>query len=86
MTPVRVADHLTPLQAKMMSTQPDLIRHFARALSGEARRQGRSVAVQADVLVSLNGRPPRRLIDSRVDLAGDLTGVDWILLPPEGHP
>jgi len=77
--PVRLRDHLTPLQIKMMSTQPDLIRDFARRLAEQTRQQGRAMAVEADVLVSLNGRPPQRLIDLSVDLGGDLEGVDWIL-------
>ena len=64
--PVRLRDHLTPLQIKMMATQPDLIRSFARAL---AHQEGAGTAVHAEVLVSLNGRPLRPLIDPRIDLA-----------------
>jgi vitamin K-dependent gamma-carboxylase len=86
--PVPLREHLTPLQVKMMSTQPDLILSFARALAVQERRQGREVAVFADVLVSLNGRPARRLIDPTVDLAArDHRLPDgWILAredPPE---
>jgi vitamin K-dependent gamma-carboxylase len=74
--PVRLRDHLTPLQIKMMATQPDLIRDFARAL---ARQEGPGTAVHADVLVSLNGRPLRRLIDPAVDLAAPRLPATWIL-------
>ena len=74
--PVRLLDHLTPLQIKMMSTQPDLIRDFARAL---ARKEGPGVAVHAEVLVSLNGRPLRPLIDPQVDLAAPDLPPGWIL-------
>ncbi len=74
--PVRLRDHLTPLQIKMMSTQPDLIRDFARAL---ARKEGPGVAVHAEVLVSLNGRPLRPLVDPEIDLAADQLPPAWIL-------
>jgi hypothetical protein len=77
--PVRARDHLTPLQVKMMSTQPDLIRQFARHLAGQERSQGRQVAVFGDVLVSLNGGPARRLIDPAVDLAAPTLPAGWIL-------
>lgn len=80
--PVRLADWLTPLQIKMMSTQPDLIRAFARILAADARRAGHEVAVHADVLVSLNGRPPRRLIDPAADLAAEALPPGWILPAP----
>jgi vitamin K-dependent gamma-carboxylase len=80
--PVRLLDHLTPLQIKMMSTQPDLIRDFARTL---ACKEGPGVAVHADVLVSLNGRPLRPLIDPRVDLSAPHLPPGWIL-PFPGDP
>jgi len=55
---VRVEEYLTPVQARQMSTQPDLIRDFARLVS---RRLG--TPVRAEVWASLNGRPAARLID-----------------------
>ena len=61
---------LTPLQASMMATQPDMIADYARHLAVEARRTGRGdVEVRADVFVTLNGRPSRRYVDPDADLA-----------------
>jgi hypothetical protein len=81
--PVRLRDHLTPLQIKMMATQPDLLRSFARTL---ARQEGAGVTVHADALVSLNGRPLRPLIDPRVDLAAERLPATWILPLPDAPP
>ena len=74
--PVRLRDHLTPLQMKMMATQPDMIRDFASML---ARREGPGIAVHADVFVTLNGRPARRLVDPEVNLAAPDLPAGWIL-------
>ena len=61
---------LTPLQSRMMATQPDMIADYARHLAAAARRAGHAnVEVRADVYVSLNGRPSRRFIDPDADLA-----------------
>jgi hypothetical protein len=69
---------LTPLQYKMMSTQPDMIQEYARALQQSYAAQGyEHVRVYADAWVSLNGRPRQRLIDPNVDLAS----VPWSLAP-----
>jgi len=79
---VRVRDHLTGWQEKAMATQPDLILAFAHQL---AAREGRDVAVYADVFVVLNGRPAARLIDQTVDLAAERDGLRakrWILPAP----
>jgi hypothetical protein len=69
---------LTPLQYKMMSTQPDMIQQFARHLQQTFIAQGHDrVRVYADAWASLNGRPRQRLIDPEVDLAS----VPWSLAP-----
>jgi hypothetical protein len=71
-------EQLTPLQYKMMSTQPDMIQQFARHLARRFIEQGHErVRVYADVWVSLNGRPRQRLIDPDVDLAS----APWSLAP-----
>jgi hypothetical protein len=54
---VRIEDYLTPVQARQMSTQPDLIRHFGRLLERRYRAGGRQVRVRPEVWASLNGRP-----------------------------
>jgi vitamin K-dependent gamma-carboxylase len=74
---------LTPLQYKMMSTQPDMIQQFARSLRESFVAKGYDrVRVYADAWVSMNGHPRQRLIDPRVDLAGapwSLAPSPWIL-------
>ncbi len=67
---VPVADYLTPIQAHFMCTQADLVRDFARMVAEDFQRRGLGwVEVRADVWVSVNGRPARRLTDPSVDLA-----------------
>jgi hypothetical protein len=75
----------TPLQWKVMSTEPELIRQAAHALAGLAAADGRTVAVYVDAFVSLNGRRAVRIIDPDVDLSKEpyrLFGQPWILPPP----
>ncbi|MBS1645360.1 MAG: HTTM domain-containing protein [Bacteroidetes bacterium] len=75
--------HLTALQEKMMSTQPDMILQYAHYLAGiYEQKLGHPVAVYADVYVSLNGRPGRQFINPDVNLAAiedTFAGKDWIL-------
>lgn len=83
---IRSRDWLTPLQVKMMSTQPDMIRDFAWMIADETVKHGeRRPRVTADVIVSLNGRSPARLVDPTTDLAAEpnrLGGTPWILPSP----
>lgn len=83
---VRARAFLTPFQVKMMSTQPDMIRAFARMVADDAERRGAPrPRVTADVVVALNGRPPARLVDPSVDLAAEparLGGTPWLLPSP----
>jgi vitamin K-dependent gamma-carboxylase len=69
---VRPRDELTPLQYKMMSTQPDMIHDYALHLAERyaARGEGQ-VRVYAKAWASLNGRPSQLLIDPKVDLAAE---------------
>jgi vitamin K-dependent gamma-carboxylase len=74
-------DDLSPLQAKMMATQPDMILQYARHL---AHKFGDEVAVHADSRVSLNGRAGRPLVDASVDLThlrDDLGPRHWVTAP-----
>lgn len=60
---------LTLRQANEMSGQPDLIVALGKRLGAMAEaRFGRPVELYVDALVSLNGRPPQRLIRPDVDL------------------
>lgn len=76
-------ERLTPLQYKMMSTQPDMIQEYAQHLARTFSAKGHSrVRVYADAWASLNGRSRRRLIDPDVDLASaprTLRAKAWIL-------
>jgi len=64
------ATYLTPLQARMMATQPDMLAAFARFLADRERDVGGNpVRVTADVRVALNGRAARPFVDPAVDLA-----------------
>lgn len=80
---VRPRDELTPLQAKMLSTQPDMIQEYALELARRERsRTGRTPRVYADAWAALNGRPSQRLIDPDIDLAREprsLWPKRWIL-------
>lgn len=76
-------ERLTPLQYKMMSTQPDMIQEYAQHLAKTFDADGHTtVRVYADAWASLNGRPRQRLIDPDVDLASaprTLRANAWIL-------
>ncbi|HCH62459.1 MAG TPA: gamma carboxylase [Deltaproteobacteria bacterium] len=64
------SEHLSPIQHRLMRTQPDMIARFARHLAHEwSVREGVEVAVYADAYCSLNGRPTQRLVDPTVDLS-----------------
>jgi vitamin K-dependent gamma-carboxylase len=80
---VRLREHLTPFQIKMMSSQPDMILWFARWLAAQHQTQtGHRPYVFVDAVASLNGRPPQPLIDPKVDLASQhdsLLPQPWIL-------
>jgi hypothetical protein len=69
---VNNAEFLTPLQEKMMSTQPDMILKYAHFLARTYRKAGfRNPEVYAEVYVALNGQRSRLLIDSTVNLAAE---------------
>lgn len=74
---------LTPLQRKMISTQPDMIHQYAHHIAERVRDQGhQGVKVFAHSIVSFNKRPSQRLIDPKVDLAAEPLGLahkTWLL-------
>jgi len=76
-------ERLSPIQHRMMSTQPDMILSFAHHLHDEWKAKGYpDVAVYADAWASLNGRRRQRLIDPAVDLAREEEGwanKTWIV-------
>jgi hypothetical protein len=67
---VNNGEFLTPLQDKMMSTQPDMILRYAHYLASVYQQRGiKKPAVYAEGYVALNGRRSRPFIDSAVNLA-----------------
>lgn len=61
---------LTPLQYKMMSTQPDMIQQYAHYLSASLTAPSQPPpAVYAHARCTLNGRPSQPLVDPEVNLA-----------------
>jgi hypothetical protein len=77
------AQFLTPLQEKMMATQPDMILQYAHLLRDHYKMQGfDSPSVYVDSYVALNGRLGKPLIDRQTDLAKEEESLDhksWIL-------
>ena len=75
--------YLTPIQSKMMVTQPDMILQFAHWLAKRYRTKGfPDVKIRVDAYASLNGRHRQRLIDPKVDLAKQARGFapkKWIV-------
>ena len=72
----------TPVQWRVLVTDPELIRQAAHAV---ARAHGPGAEVRADAYVSLNGRPAERIVDPDVDLAAEpwrLGPQPWILPVP----
>lgn len=66
---VSPSEYLTPLQEKMMATQPDMILEFAHFLGEEYRRKGVTTPeVRCEAWVTLNGRRSRPFIDPTFDL------------------
>ncbi|MDN4165294.1 HTTM domain-containing protein [Cytophagales bacterium LB-30] len=77
------SDYLTPLQVKMMATQPDMILQFAHFLKKEFQAQGiANPEVRAQSYVTFNGRGSRPFLDSSVDLTQFSiysTDLSWVL-------
>lgn len=73
---VNNAEFLTPLQEKMMSTQPDMILKYAHHLAMEYKKRGvNQPEVYGEIYVALNGQRSRLFVDSLVNLAAQ--PVSW---------
>ncbi|HEV7349742.1 HTTM domain-containing protein [Telluribacter sp.] len=69
---VNNSEFLTPLQEKMMATQPDMILQYAHLLRDYYAQRGFDrPKVFADSYVSLNGRLGRTFVNPDVDLANE---------------
>jgi hypothetical protein len=74
--------YLTPLQAKMLSTQPDMILQLAHSLARRYRKVSPRLEIRVEAWASLHGRPRQRFIDPKVDLTKEhdtLWPKRWIL-------
>lgn len=68
--------YLTPLQEKMMSTQPDMILKYAQHLAKKYKEKGvEEPMVFAEVYVTLNGERSALFIDSSINLAAQK--ISW---------
>ena len=76
-------DHLTPMQEKQMSTQPDMILQYALFLEQKYIQEGIvDPEVRAEAYATLNGQGSRLLIDPSVDLTKEQDSFEnkkWIL-------
>lgn len=63
-------DYLTPVQIKMMATQPDMLVQFAHYLAQQYKAKGiQNPVVQVQSRVILNGRGGQSLVDPQCNLA-----------------
>lgn len=80
-------EFLTPLQEKMMATQPDMLLQYAHILSDHYEARGfKSPQVYVDSYVTVNGRVGQPLVHSMTDLSTKKESFNhkpWIL--PFGH-
>ncbi len=76
------ADYLTPIQEKMMATQPDFILQYAHYLSSLYKStKNPSPKVTAFSFVSLNGKGSQRYVKEDVNLTeieNSLKPIDWL--------
>ncbi|HYP98515.1 MAG TPA: HTTM domain-containing protein [Polyangiaceae bacterium] len=82
-------EYLTPFQARMASTQPDMILQLAQWIARDYERGAGPVRVYADSQVSFNGRFSQRMIEPTQDLASvhdGLAAKPWILPAPSTPP
>ena len=76
-------DDLRPRQLRKLHTFPDMVLLYAQLKADELRAAGiTDPQIRVDWLCSLNGAPPRRLVDPAVDLTKErrsLWPASWIL-------
>ncbi|RLJ65578.1 vitamin K-dependent gamma-carboxylase-like protein [Lacinutrix venerupis] len=80
---VNMSEFLTKKQTRLASSKPDIIWQFSRHLKNVYKEKGEDIQVFVDAKVSVNGRPYKRLIDPKVDIANAkwnyFTHNNWIL-------
>lgn len=83
---VRHRNYVSPKQAHMLSTKPDVIWQFVQRLKNEYKSKGKTVAIYAiNSKVSVNGKDYIPFIDSSINLAelewSAFKHSDWVLEP-----
>ncbi|MFM8771755.1 MAG: HTTM domain-containing protein [Candidatus Kapaibacterium sp.] len=77
------SEFLNAHQEKQMAMQPDMVVQYAAFLRKEYSRRGvASPRVTADVWVTLNGAPARRMVDPGRDLSSETLGLapsSWVV-------
>ena len=81
--PINLDDYLTKKQQRGASTKPDVIWQFAQHLKQDFAQKGKRVKIFVRAYVSVNGKPSKRLIDPKVNLANEewyhFKHHNWIL-------
>lgn len=75
---------LARFQELAMAQDPALVQKAALFLAAQSRASGRDVAVYADAIASLNGRPAQPLIDPSADLTAELPSIFVVPLRQAG--
>ncbi len=82
-------DFLTPMQEKMMATQPDMLIQYAHLLKKEYEKNGlKDAEVLAESYVTLNGKPSALIVDKSTVLSHEVDNFKpkrWILPMPKNH-
>lgn len=82
-TKINLDNYLTPKQKRLASAKPDVMWQFSQRLKQIYAEKGETVSVYVNAFVSVNGKPTKRLIDPKVDLANEpwpyFKHSDWIL-------
>lgn len=75
-------DYLTPMQEKMMSTQPDMMIQYAKFLKEESKKQGiKNPEIVAEAYVTLNGTPSQLMVNKSIDLSSledNFSNKNWL--------
>ncbi len=76
-------DYLTPMQEKMMATQPDMLINYAHFLKKEFQNKGfNNPEIVVESYVTLNGKASRLIVDKKTDLSleeDNLKPKKWII-------
>ena len=76
-------DYLTPMQEKMMATQPDMLIDYAHFLQQEYKQKGmKDPEVVAESYVTLNGTASQLMVDKKTILSSEednLSPKKWII-------